>query len=664
MPAVRRTHLAVLVSVTALLVGVGGQAFGAGGHPSRPSPAAARAHGASAQIARLRAAAATEMQVALRAARSRGLATPMLRDAELSAIEPIVPDPGSLEGLESACSIEQGSASGSGGGQTTVSPSARARAVAGASVTTAAKSVVGELIPAGNLDGQPGTDVLDYRLTQSHQTLSAGVTARSGRTGAPLWSRTIPGAKDGFTIPIPDPDPVGTSRKPGVLLVTQSVVSQSSGAATVGLLVQAISGAGATLWTQTLTGQETITNNTETLTNLPILVGDIHDAPGGGHDLLVDVLNGTTKFSSGADSGTDQPEIISAATGNIVARGAAATSARGIPEALPVPDLNGDGLDDIAIAVGGAHGDIVAERGDTGTVIWTSSGVPVNEDADVAPIGFLSHAHTQDLVVTNENENSDSGKVSLIDGATGKLLWTHPGVCAYEIDKAGAHLRPAVGLVTALSSGGGSKSATARATFAARALHGALIFHRSVVAKVSVKKAARSESDSEELTPFGDVQPDGAQDFLVALAVKVGKHSAHTAGLVSGRDGALIKVPNGLPTAGSLRRGAGTDLVKATKASNTSKPITVSGYDAATGKLYYTQAIARTQGMRPELAYGVRVTGHHCSDLVVGADGARGFLIGLFDANAEPLWTVTAGAGRLTGGHVRVSKTPSQFCVA
>jgi hypothetical protein len=660
----RRTHLAVLVSATALLVGVGGQAFGAGGYPSRPTPAVARAHAASAEIARLRAAAAAEMQVALRAARSHGLATPMLRDAELSAIEPTVPDPGSLDGLESACSIEQGSASGSGSGQSTVSPSARTRALAGTSAAAAAKSVVGELIPAGNLDGKPGTDVLDYRLTQSHQTLSAGVTARSGRSGAPLWSRTIPGAKDGFTIPIPDPDLVGTSRKPGVLLVTQSVVSQSSGAVTVGLKVQAISGAGATLWTQTLTGQETLTKNTETLTNLPILVGDIHDAPGGGHDLLVDVLNGTTTFTSGADSGIDQPEIISATHGTVVDRGAAATSTRGIPEALPVPDLNGDGLDDIAVAVGGAHGDIVAERGDTGTVIWTSSGVPVNEDADVAPIGFLSHAHTQDLVVTNEDENSNSSKVSLVDGATGKLLWTHPGVCAYEIDKAGAHPRPAVGLVTALTSDGGSKSATARATFAARALHGALIFHRTVVAKVSVKKAAHSETDSEELTPFGDVQPDGAQDFLVALAVSIGKQRAHTTGLVSGLNGAMIKVPNGLPTAGSLRRGAGTDLVKTTKGSTASKPITVSGYDAATGKLYYTQAIARTQGMRPELTYGVRLTGHHCSDLVVGASGAHGSLIGLFDAKAQPLWTVTAAAGRLTGGHVRVSKTPTGFCVA
>jgi hypothetical protein len=655
----RRTRLAVMVSATALLVGAGGQAFGAGAQPSRPLRAAAPSHAVRAEAARVRAAAAGAMQLALRAARSRGLASPMLRDAELAAIEPTVPGLDFVGGLTAGCAAGEESGSGSGSASGVVASSYRTTRASAA----AARSVIGELLPVGNLDGKPGTDVLDYRLVESGRTLSAGITARSGATGAALWSRTIPGVKDGFTIPLPEPDQVGAPSKPGVLLVTQSVVNGASGVETVRLKVQAISGAGVTLWTQTLTGQDAFTNNSETLTNVPILIGDIHDAPGGGHDLLVDVLNGTSK-DSGADSGTDQPEIISATDGALVARGAVASSTHGIPEAVPVPDLDGDGLDDIAVAVGGPDGDIVAERGDTGAVIWTSSGVPVREDADVAAIGFLSHAHTQDLVVTNDSDDSDTGTVSLVDGTTGKLQWTHPGVCAYEIARAGAHRPPAVGLVIAQSSHLGRRTATTRVTFSARALDGDVLFRRSVGAKVSVKKVAASASASQELESFGDVQPDGAQDFLVAMDVSIGNHRAHRTGLVSGRDGTFIKVPNGLPTAGSLRRGAGTDLVKATKGAKAAKPITVSGYDAATGKLYYTQAIARTQGMRPELAYGVRVTGHHCSDLVVGASGAHGSLVGLFDANAQPVWTVTAAAGRLTGGQVRLSRAPTRFCVA
>jgi hypothetical protein len=503
---------------------------------------------------------------------------------------------------------------------------------------------------------------LDFRLGDAHDAINGGVTARDGRTGAPLWSRSLDGAKGGISFPVPDPDEVGTPAKPGVLLINEL---EPIGGGAVTLTVTAISGAGKQVWTQTLTGQITITGDTETLTNVPIAIGDIHDVGTSGHDILVDVVNATLS-ESGAGAGSDQPEIISAADGSITTRGAPITSTAGVPEALPVPDLNGDGLDDLAVLEPGSgravaeRGDIVAERGDTGAVIWTAVGVPVGQDADLEPVGYVSSASTEDLVVTNDNDDfSGNSTVSLVDGATGALLWTHTAACAFEIDKTGPKLRPAVGLVTDVTSDSGPKFSSARLSLAPRYSNGKVVFKRTIVVKATTTKSAHTSSFEVEFSTFGDVQPDGAQDLLIGLKTTIGTHTVRRRGVLSGRDGTLISEPLGFPTDGSLRRGAGTDLVKPLKGQH---DVLLAGYDGATGKRYYQHQLAGTQGLRPRLAIGVRVTGHHCSDLSISASHKTRQLIGLFDAAAQPLWTVVSN--QLVGGQVHKAKTPSRYCLA
>ena len=664
--AMRLTRLlTVLATVGLTVVGVAGQA--AGEATARHTvPVNSRA--ARPDIARLRAIDAAAMADALVAARSTGRVRQRADAAAVAAAEPLIPTPGSLAGLSSDCSIdiESGESSGSGGGAATDNASAPA---------PTGTTELGEIIPAGHLTGRSSRDVLDYRLGYKSGVFSAGVTARSARTGAEIWSRTIAGVKGDFPFPLPEVDHVGTPTKPGVLLINESEPLFANGTHPATLTVTAVSGAGVTLWTKTFTGSITLNKSGETLTNVPTLAGDIHDRAGAGHDLLVDLINTTVSFTSTiAESGSVQPEVLSAADGTVSTLGPLVSSASGVPEAAPSPDLNRDGLDDITVSVPGVHGTghIVAERGNTGAVIWTSHNVPVRDGADVEPIGFVSHAGTQDLVVTNEpttfpppgSDDSELNSISLVDGTNGQLLWTHHAVCAFDIGRAGVHLRRAVGLVTDAGFKVSPKSSTSRVTMAVRTVHGSVIVRRTVSATATVKRAAHSASSIIDITPFGDIQPDHATDLLVKVSATVGSTSAHKTVVLSGRNGAEVDVVNGMPTDGSLRRGAGTDLVKATKGSTLARPAMIAGYNAATGKQFYRRSVARTRGLHSLLAYGIRVTGHHCSDLVVDAVGATGSFLGLFDAKGDPLWTLRAGAGRITGGHVIVAKAPKAYCVA
>ena len=663
MLAMRLIRLMTLCAAVALaLVGVAGPAAGgpAARHGVRVSSRAARPG-----VARLRAIDAAAMSDALVAARTTGLARQRAIAAAVAAAAPLIPTPGSLAGLVSDCSFdaESGESSGSGGGVATD----------GASSSTGTTEL-GEIIPAGHLTGRSDADVLDYRLGHKNGVFSAGVTARSARTGAAIWSRTIVGVKGDFPFPFPEVDHIGASREPGVLLINQSEPLFASGTHPVTLTVTAVTGAGVTLWTKTLTGSITLNKSGETLTDVPVLAGDIHDRAGAGHDLLVEVVNGTVSFTTFTESGSGQPAVLSAADGTVSSLGPLATSASAVPEAAPAPDLNRDGLDDITISVPGSHGTghVVAEQGDTGAVIWTSRNVPVRDGADVEPIGFVSHARTQDLIVSNEpttfpppgSDDSELNSISLVNGTTGQLLWTHRAVCAFDIGRAGVHLRRAVGLVTDAGDKASPTSSTSRVTMAVRAAHGRVIVRRTVRVTATVKRAKRSASSIIDITPFGDIQPDQAADLLVKVSATVGSTTVHKTVILSGRDGAEVDAVNGMPTDGSLQRGAGTDLVKATKGSTSALPAMIAGYDAATGTQFYRRSIARTRGLRSLLAYGIRVTGHHCSDLVVNAVGTTGTFIGLLDAKGDPLWTLRAGPGRITGGHVILAKAPKAYCVA
>jgi hypothetical protein len=517
-----------------------------------------------------------------------------------------------------------------------------------------------QLVPAGDLDGQGGPDVFDYRMGASHRTINAAVTARSGTTGASLWSRELPGTKDSLTIPFPDPDLVGADGTPGVLLVEQSLPLFSD-TSTITLRVRALDGAGNLLWSRTMSGKDIISGHRETLTDVPIVMGHIHNVDEPGHNLLVDVLNGTFNIRTGNGQGSDQPEVLAAANGSVTPLGPIAASTVDIPQALPVPDLSGDGLDDLAITNPGAS--VSAERGDTGAVVWTSTDVAVDAGAVALPIGDVSSSDgIGDLALANDAQTAtgrDRQTISLIDGATGSGLWTHRADCPYRIDGVGASDRPAVGLVTGSAGPIGSRSGLAGVTVAPRYATGRVAFRRTVRVRVKPRHPAPSGDASLDVGTFGDVQPDGAQDLLVRMAVKVGHRSRRDRGVLSGRTGRLVRQHLGVAADGSLVQGDGTDMLIT---HHTAHGVRLAGVDAATGAPLYRRHVASSGGMRPELAYGIRVTGHDCSDVSMSAISGTSLLVSLLDGAGDSLWSVTSTADALRGGTVHPGATPATYC--
>lgn len=652
MPAMRRNRHLVIAVAVAVLASTGGQALAVDGG-ARPQPAASGIRLSPAGVA---AAESAAMSAAMLAARSPRQADRALLAAQLPAVDHGgAPTLGELEGLSPQCLVDE--SGGSGSASTGPAPDAAAAAVSAHTELTA-------LLPAGDLNRNDGPDVLDYRLGVSHGVIDAGVTARSARTGAALWSRVMLGTKYSLSIPFPDVDRVGPANRPGVLLVDQSEPFTETGTTLDTLTVRALSGSGAPLWTTKLTGQLRVQGDTETLTNFPVVIGDIHDVARRGHDLLVDVINVTGKLD-GSENGSDQAEIISARTGVVEARGPVARSRVAAPEVVPVPSLNRDRLDDLAVIDPGTNGRIVTERGDTGARIWASSGVPVGGDGQITSVGHLGGSAAPDLVVSNDAEFGGAhSTVSLINGVNGRLMWTVPAQCGFRLGKAGPKRVPAVGLIDRTGERGDSKSETVRAAFSARERNGDVVYHRAMAATIKVATSPSGFSSSSFailIQPIRDVQPDGSNDLVVGLTAKSGHHMARVHGVLSGRDGRLIHEPAGVATAGSLQRGSGVDLV-------TFEPrgsgLELSAYDGATGNRFYARRLVGSTGLKRQLAYGVRVSGHSCSDLVVSATNKTRALVGLLDANSQPLWTVTASRTELRGGHRHVGKRPVHFCLA
>ncbi|MBV9486776.1 MAG: hypothetical protein JO246_12040 [Frankiaceae bacterium] len=520
--------------------------------------------------------------------------------------------------------------------------------------------------PAGDLNGDSVGDVIDFRLGGNrHRFFNAGVTARSGSTGQALWSRQILATKNELSFPSAEPDLVGADSAPGLILMTEVIpLPIHNGTYPTSLTLTAIDGAGTRVWARTLVGQMKLTRHGEQLTNFPVPSGDLNNLDQPGHNLLVDVINGTSNFRTGEDSGTDTPTVISAIDGTSTALPTTTAEAGGIPEAFAMPDLDGDGLDDVAVADAGA-GTVTAERGDDGSAIWTSTGVAVGGGAQLAPIGdVVGDDGITDLQLANQTYSGHRFRstISLIDGATGQGQWTHRGLCAYPIAAAGTPQQPAVGLVIGDKSGGGSRSAMASVRLAARYADGSKAFTRDLSVTARQHKPARSGSFGLDLYPFGDVQPDGATDLAIRLRARIGHHKVHTQGIVSGADGALIVERVGTPTSGSLQSGAGDDQVAL---SRTAHGLRLSAYDAASGSRLYTRHVADTgPGVLPTAAYGLRVTGHACSDLAVSGISRSTQLVGLFDGAGDPLWTITAPSNALRGGTVHLAPQPAAFCVA
>jgi hypothetical protein len=212
----------------------------------------------------------------------------------------------------------------------------------------------GGIVPAGDLNGDGHGDVLDERVVNRGIAQVASIIARDGRTGHALW-RWHSAVPDSGTLSALT-GRIGASRRRGVVIMVAT--DEDSGATVVSL--RAISGrSGHELWRRQVGGGPD--GDIE-------LVEKTHDLPGADMDLVVAV----------ADQGPRsllEPVIVYGRNGHMVRL--PAHPGAGEPEVAlySVPDLDGNGLDDLVLSRGAPHAGIVAEDGRTGRVLWALHGI-------------------------------------------------------------------------------------------------------------------------------------------------------------------------------------------------------------------------------------------------------------------------------------------------
>jgi hypothetical protein len=329
------------------------------------------------------------------------------------------------------------------------------------------------------------------------------------------------------------------------------------------------------------------------------------------------------------------------------------------PRVQAIPDVNGDGKGDIAIISQGSPGYVMAESATTGSKIWKTSLADV--ETVYSELEPLSSRGQPLFAYINSGPFPGPFTISLLNGH-GALLWTRTTDSAVTVNVAGTTLRPAIEMQT--TSASQVNSLTYQATMTARAvgLGGRVLWTRAVARAATNQTAGGPLGSDAELTPLGDVQPDGARESIMSLTVTNGDSSSSINGVLDGRTGVLHIGPYQLGTDGSLHQGAATDLAAATITS--SHELRLTTWRGSTRRRYYTKILSNLGDIADVRLTGVRVTGHPCSDFALAAVAPLGGdEDAVLSARGTILWTVRFTADQVIGGTRTRAPAPARYCV-
>jgi len=508
------------------------------------------------------------------------------------------------------------------------------------------------LAPAGHLGGSADPDVLDLRAVGLTRTTGLmGVSARDGRTGAVLWQRSIPVGSTGVGFVQFAPANLGPTDQHDVLAIEVGEVDNPGGSSTLSVKLEALSGAtGVPLWSRTFTG--TIAAD-GTGTAVPGDINLFHDSASGPDDLLVDLHSAT------ATEGTTVADVVSGADGTVKQFGSALSSTDSFPTEDPVPDVNGDGLDDVLVVEPGAMGYASIEDGTTAAPIWKT--VLSSSQPEAESVGVYTHAGTPDVAVGSTGPTGNE-QFTVLAGLDGHVVWTRSADALIPIHEAGNDLAPALQLIKFIDTQHG-RTLAAGVQATAVGVTDNVIYTRRIVASIKAPPHAISSEGSVGFDTVGDVQPDGALESAVQLQVSASSTkkvvTKNRNGIVDGKTGEFNKFNFQAAADGSLRHGKGTDFLAA-KVINGHPEI--GAWRGSTRALYYRRTLSTITGMKHAETGGIRVSGHACSDQALDTQSSTRGILGILTATGQPLWTVSFGATMATGGKVTVHK-PKHYCV-
>jgi hypothetical protein len=286
--------------------------------------------------------------------------------------------------------------------------------------------------------------------------------------------------------------------------------------------------------------------------------------------------------------------------------------------------------------------------------VWT-----INQDLESAGLANVirGFAGSSRPAIAVGRSLPSGNQIEIINGRSGHIMFARSADAVMDLKHAGRHLAKAIGFLHGEFTAGVTTT-TEKVAFTAVSTHGRVIEQRYISVSETNPADANSQSGGLSGGTIGDVQPDGAQESTVFVDVDVNGKQKERDVIVDGRTGRVHDFRFQGSADGSLRRGPATDLVGVTLHHG---QLRLSAWRGSNRRRYYRQTL---HVRSPQFAFvtGLRVTGHHCSDLALNSAGNPG-VVGMLTARGGLLWSVHFGPGKPVGGTVH-RHNRRHYCVA
>lgn len=518
----------------------------------------------------------------------------------------------------------------------------------------------GGLVPVGDLDGDRKVDLLDARYArQKDGGTSLRLVVRRAADGRVLWQRAYEAGRN--HIPFAAPATLGSPSRAGLVLYDIGFEQRSEEDATVttSLSLTGLTGrTGATAWRYEVSGTASGDEDGITETAVPSLAGQLEG--GAATQFLVNVTDASTSAAPVTGTltsrGRVRPVLVDGATGQARDLGSPVERDDARPTSQAVPDLSGDGQDDVVLLAAGAEPQVTLRRSADGADVWTNDQLPLQRAAFAVPVGRPTGGPVPDLAVatgapareqsalplgpSGGDERPRHGRVALLRGTDGVTQLSVEGDQPVQLDRAGTPALPAVGVVTSDVTREGRRT-TSTLTLAAYRPQGEQVYRRGH--SLSAESGDGQDEDASGgfafAFPVGDLAPDGAQDLQAWLFVQAGESHRSTRRLLDGATGRDL-LRSGEPLFGSLSS-HGADLVTV----SAGKGVLVTGRSGRTGKPVFSVRLSPGLPLTYGFAHAGDVRPGPCDEVLVGAEGERDDFAAVLSNHGRLRWSVRGRSG-------------------